>query len=149
MLQTLGQLDAALDSEQRAIIYKPDFAEAHNNLGITLQELGQFDNAAASFSRAMELKRDYTEAHYNLGNILKLQGKIEASAACFKLCLKIDPNDRLGARILLAALNIEPIPLRASEAHLEAFYNKKAALWDKNLNSTRKYFGAESGCTSA
>ena len=35
----LGQLDNALKSYEKALAIKPDYAEAHNNLGITFQEL--------------------------------------------------------------------------------------------------------------
>jgi Flp pilus assembly protein TadD len=50
---------------------KPDFAEAHSNLGNTLKELGRLDEALASYRQAIALKPDYAEAHYNLGNTLK------------------------------------------------------------------------------
>jgi Flp pilus assembly protein TadD len=51
---------------------KPDFAEAHNNLGNTLKELGRLDEAEASYNQAIALKPDYAEAHRNLGNTLVL-----------------------------------------------------------------------------
>ena len=38
---------------------RPDFAAAHNNLGITLRELGQLDEALSHFRRAVELAPDY------------------------------------------------------------------------------------------
>ena len=142
-LLMLNQTNDAAVSFRRALKFKPDYAEAHNNLGITLLKLNQTNDAAASYQRAVEIKPDYTEAHFNFGNTLKTQGKLEAAAACFRSCLEIDPKDRLGARLLLAALGFEPMPLRASEAHLEAFYNKKAIQWDKNLGRTQTYFGAE------
>ena len=39
MLQELGRLDEAEASHNQAIVLKPDFAEAHYNLGNTLKEL--------------------------------------------------------------------------------------------------------------
>ena len=44
-LKELGQLDAAVKSYEKAIAIKPDFAEAHNNLGNVFNELGQLDAA--------------------------------------------------------------------------------------------------------
>ena len=58
-------------SHNQAIALKPDFAEAHSNLGNTLQELGRLDEAEASYNQAVALKPDFAEAYYNLGNILQ------------------------------------------------------------------------------
>ena len=41
---------------QRALALKPDFAEAHNNLGNALQEQGKADEAVAHYRRALALK---------------------------------------------------------------------------------------------
>ena len=49
---------------------KPDYAEAHSNLGTTLKELGRLDEAVASYNQAIALKPDYAEAHSNLGATL-------------------------------------------------------------------------------
>ena len=124
---------------QRVLELKPDFAGVHYGLGNTFLAQGRLPEAEASYRRALQIKPDSASAHYSLGNALKRQGKLEAAAACFRSCLEIDPEDRIGARLLLAALGFEPVPLRASGAHLEAFYGKKAWIWDKE----QTYFGAE------
>lgn len=142
-LHKLGRLTEAEASHRCALELKPDFAKAHRNLGVILNEQERLHEAEASFRRALKIDPNFVEAHYNLGNTLKKQGKFDASAACFRSCLEIDPNDRLGARLLLTALGFEPMPLRASEAQLEAFYNMKAVVWDKNLGRTQKYYGAK------
>ena len=59
----LGRLDEAEASYKQAIALKPDYAEAHSNLGHTLQELGRLDEAQASYKQAIALKPDYAEAH--------------------------------------------------------------------------------------
>ena len=41
----LGQLDTAVKSYKQALAIKPDYAEAHYNLGATLQGLGQLNSA--------------------------------------------------------------------------------------------------------
>ena len=63
---------------RRALELKPDFAEAHNNLGLVLREQGRPDEAVACYRRAVELKPDYVETHNNLGNALKDRGKLLA-----------------------------------------------------------------------
>ena len=57
---------------QRALQLKPDFAEAHNNLGNVFMDQGKPDEAAACYQRALQLKTDYVEAHNNLGNVFKV-----------------------------------------------------------------------------
>ena len=37
---------------KKSIDIKPDYAEAHNNLAITLQELGQLDAAVKCYDQA-------------------------------------------------------------------------------------------------
>ena len=34
-----------LSSYEKALTINPDYAEAHNNLGVTLKDLGQLDDA--------------------------------------------------------------------------------------------------------
>ena len=45
---------------------KPDFADAHSNLGVILKDLGRLDEAEVSLRRALEIKPDYEEAFGNL-----------------------------------------------------------------------------------
>ena len=54
---------------RKALEIKPDYAEAHNNLGLALASRGQVDEAIAHYRKALEIKPDYAEAHNNLGNV--------------------------------------------------------------------------------
>ena len=63
---------------------KPDYAQAHNNLGVALKDLGKLDEAVACCRRALELKPDYAEAENNLGNALAEQGKQVEALACYR-----------------------------------------------------------------
>ena len=69
--KAIGMPDKAIQSFENAIAIKPDYAEAHNNLGATLQELGRLDMAVKNYEKALAIKPDYAEAHNNLGNILR------------------------------------------------------------------------------
>jgi Flp pilus assembly protein TadD len=51
---------------RKALELKPDYAEAHNNLGNALVSRGQTDEAMAHYRKALELKPDCAEAHNNL-----------------------------------------------------------------------------------
>jgi tetratricopeptide (TPR) repeat protein len=54
---------------------KPDYAEAHYNLGVTLKEIVRLDEAEASYRKAIALRPDYAEAHSNLGSTLNELGR--------------------------------------------------------------------------
>jgi tetratricopeptide (TPR) repeat protein len=56
---------------------KPDYAEAHYNLGNTLQELGRLDEALASYTQAIALKPDFADAHLNLCELLEKMNRID------------------------------------------------------------------------
>jgi len=61
----LGQLDTAISYYEKALSIKPDYAEAHYNLGFTRQRLGQLDAAVRSYKNVVAIKPDYAEAHNN------------------------------------------------------------------------------------
>jgi hypothetical protein len=71
---------------------KPDFAEAHSNLGITLKELGRLDEALASYTQAIALKPDLAEAHNNLGITLQELGRLEEAEASYTQVIALNPN---------------------------------------------------------
>ena len=87
-----GKLDEAVACYRRALELKPDFAEAHNNLGLALKDQGKLDEAVACYRRALELKPDFAEAHYNLGNTLNDQGKLDEAVACYRRALELKPD---------------------------------------------------------
>lgn len=87
-----GELDRAEQCYRQAIAAHPDFAEAHNNLGLVLKQKGIFDQAAACYQKAINLQPDYAEPHYNLGDMLDDHGKLNEAIACYQkaLALKLD-----------------------------------------------------------
>jgi len=79
-------------SLRRALRIKPDFAEAHDNLGSTLHDLGRLYEAEASYRRALEIKPDYVEAHNNLGSTLQNLGRHSEAEASYCRALEIKPD---------------------------------------------------------
>jgi tetratricopeptide (TPR) repeat protein len=57
-LKELERLDEAEASYRQAITLKPDYAEAHYNLGAMLQEQDRFKEAEISYRKAITLKPD-------------------------------------------------------------------------------------------
>jgi predicted TPR repeat methyltransferase len=87
-----GQAEAASELLQRALAAKPDYAEAHNNLGIILLSMGRPDDSVSAFTRATTLKPDFAEARNNLGAALFGLGRFEESVSCYRQAVAIKPD---------------------------------------------------------
>ena len=84
--------DEAITRYRQAISAKPDFADAHNNLGIVLSDAGQLEEALVSFDRAISLVPEFASAHANLGGALQQSGKLEEAIAACRKALELDEN---------------------------------------------------------
>ena len=87
-----GDAHRAIELIGKAIALRPDYAEAHNNLGIALKNQGKLEAAVAAYHKALELKPDYVKAHNNLGNVLKNQGKLDGAVAACRKALELKPD---------------------------------------------------------
>ena len=59
---------------EKAIQINPNYAQAHNNLGIVFNELREYQKAISSYQKAIQLNPKHTSAHSNLGIVLKELG---------------------------------------------------------------------------
>ena len=66
-----GKFKKAEECFKRIIKYKPKFAEAYYNLGVTYGKLSRFDLAEFHYKRALELKPEFIDADYNLKKIYR------------------------------------------------------------------------------
>jgi len=85
-------LDQAADHLSVVLRSKPDFAEAHNALGIDYLLQGKLDRAKTEFSEAIRLKPDFAGAHNNLGTTLGNQGRIDDAIAEYGEAVRLDPS---------------------------------------------------------
>ena len=61
-----GDVQGAIAQFSEAVRLKPDYAKAHNNLGILLYRQGRTREAVAHFAEAARLDPSFTEAWSNL-----------------------------------------------------------------------------------
>jgi uncharacterized protein (TIGR02466 family) len=87
-----GNFKDAEISFKKTIELKPDFFEAHNNLGVLLQSFDRLEDAIISFKKAIRLKSDYVEAYNNLGITEKKIGRFEEAKKCFIQATKLNPK---------------------------------------------------------
>jgi tetratricopeptide (TPR) repeat protein len=118
-LQNLpGGVPAAIEQFQAALQLKPDYAEAHNDLGSVLDAEGRSGEALAELETALRLKPDYAEAHNNLGNALAKQpGRLNDALFQYQEALRLKPDD-VEAHNNLANL-LEKLPGHVNDAIAE------------------------------
>lgn len=83
---------AAIDCFQRAIKLKPDYADAHNYLAVTLVSLKRTDDAVVHFRRATELRPGDAELHVNLGVALRRQRQPADALDAFRAAVQLRPE---------------------------------------------------------
>ena len=87
-----GRFDELIDLLKKALSLKPNYSDAHNNLGVALKGKGDLDAAIDSYKQAIKLRPNHPEAHKNLGNALKEQGDLTAAIASYNKALSLKPN---------------------------------------------------------
>ena len=90
--QSLKQFDASIQMFETALSLKPDYAEAHFNLGVILRVSGRPNLAVESYKKAIALLPNYLGAHNNLGNALKQIGSLEEAVISYQNAIAIKPD---------------------------------------------------------
>jgi len=99
-----GRFAEAIAECQEALKIKPDFAAAHNNLGVALLRNkgsgdgalghdGAVDEAIEHYRKALQINPDFTQAHKNLGIVFMRKGLMDEAIAQFQKTLELEPND--------------------------------------------------------
>jgi tetratricopeptide (TPR) repeat protein len=78
---------------EKAVMIKPDFAEAHNRLAISYDRLGRFDSAESAYRAALDGNPGIAYLHNNLGYSYLLQGKPEAAIGAFKRAIELNGSE--------------------------------------------------------
>ncbi len=77
---------------EHAIASRPDYAEAHNNLGNALKQQDKIDQAVAQFELALAFRSGLADAHNNLGSVLLGQGKLDEAEKRYEQAVALRPD---------------------------------------------------------
>lgn len=91
-LTNMDQNKPAITSFKQAIRLNPNFAEAHNNLGLGYIKSGDAAAALQPLQRAISLKPSYAEAYHNLGVARAAQEENSAALAAYDKALELRPR---------------------------------------------------------
>ncbi len=111
-----GEVAAARDLFQKALVLNPASVAAHTHLGMLADSAGDLEEAARYFARAAHLDPSSSSARNNYGVILQRLGRTREAAAEFEASLRADARQP-NALVNLAQIRFAggtPADLRAS-----------------------------------
>jgi len=93
LLKIHSKLDEAERHFTRAIELYPDYALAHNGLGVVYLRRGQLDKAKRQFKRGIQLAPGFATIHNNLGKVYASRGQWDKATPCFIRAIRLDPGN--------------------------------------------------------
>ena len=97
---------AAIAEYREILRTRPDWASAHNNLGVALAETGRFEEAAGHFREALRLDPGYETAGRNLADAETTEGNAPRVIAVLREAVRREPEAaELWHRLALLLLN--------------------------------------------
>ncbi len=105
-LQQEGKLAEAAEKYQAILTLKPDYAEAHANLGVVWGRLGKYEEAVTAYETAMKLAPQFVQIWLNLGILHYRATEFEKAINAFDKFLEAQPQ-HVQARQLLGLALIE------------------------------------------
>ena len=86
----------AIPNFEHALLLRPKYIEAENNLGLSLRELNKLDQAKAAFQTAIDWQGDTpvdAQPYLNLGTLLTDQGDLEKAVPRLRKAVTLAPNN--------------------------------------------------------
>ena len=136
-----GSLSLSIECYKKALIIKPDHAQAFNNLGNSLRIVGDIENAITSFQQAINIKANYALAHINLGLALNKKGEFKQAIKSYQEAIRLNPND---ANLYIKVGNIQ-MDDGNSDAAIRSY--KKALKISPNSGTANHMLAAVTGIT--
>jgi tetratricopeptide (TPR) repeat protein len=124
--QVLGNAAACF---RKAIEIKPDYADAHANLGNLFWQTGDLKNAILCFQEAIAIDPNFTQVYYNLGTILAELDRLEDSTLLLSSAIELDPkfadaHFNLGTALVKQNLIPEAIAAYQNTISLSQYHEK-------------------------
>ncbi len=92
-LERRGDLARAADCYTAALRLKPNFADAHSNLGGVLARQGNLDQAIVQFQQALLYRPNFCNALITLGGALTEQGRAAEAIAPLRKAIQLQDQD--------------------------------------------------------
>ena len=96
---------------REAIVIKPNYAEAHSNLGVTLGRQGKVHEAIGYYSNAIRYRPDFTAAYVNMAEAMVLVGRNREAIVYYTEARKLNQDPTI-MNALAMQLAAGPMELR-------------------------------------
>jgi tetratricopeptide (TPR) repeat protein len=114
---SLGKHDRtaeAIEAYAKATALRPEYIEAHHNLGLLLVDEGKIEEAIAHYNTVIRLDPKNAGVHDDMGMALSKMGKIEDAIDHYKEAIRINPksasaHDNLGTALFRLGRTSEAI----------------------------------------
>jgi tetratricopeptide (TPR) repeat protein len=112
-LRAADDLAGSLEISRRALALRPDSADAHVAVALTLFRQGRLEEAGAAYEQAARLAPRAARVHAGLGEVRLDQDRYADAAAAFSRALAVSPDDAGVHNSLGIALALAGEPDRA------------------------------------
>lgn len=102
-------------------------------------ETGDWAAARDLFEQALEQAPHWPPAHYALGKACHLGGDDAAARRALEQTIRLDPEDRLGAGLLLARIDGRADPAAMPDPFVAALFDEYAPRFDSHLVESLSY----------
>jgi Tfp pilus assembly protein PilF len=116
-LAEAGELRAAVEEHEQALIADPKLVRAHVNLIRLYGTLGQPEKAAEHYRTAVTIDPNLAEAHYNYAHLLMTSGKLEDAAQQYRAAIESRPDYRM-AHFNLGRILVQQGKIQEAIEHL-------------------------------
>ncbi len=142
---TLMHMEKFTESEaaaRRAIELDPEFVDGRICLAQVLMKLDRPEEALEHGRIANELQPG-ADSHFVMAMALKDLGRMDEAVVQFRECVRLDPDEKLGAGVFLAALTGEEAAPEASQAYVRNLFDQYAERYDAHLVNKLDYQGPQ------
>lgn len=116
-----------------------NIAQGHYQLAQALMQMGRIKKAIKSLKHVNSIKTDIPDVHLMLGQLLIKSGENKQAAEQLRHYIRLVPDDKAGAIMLLAHIGEEKIPDKPSENYIQNFYGNYANNYDDHLVNRLNY----------
>lgn len=126
----------------RATELDPNLVDALICLAQARKHLGRYQLALAAAERALGL-RENAAVHFILGLVHKEMEHKEQAIHHLEECLRLEPQDSLGAGVFLATLQGGSVPQATLSPYVRTLFDQYASKYDEHLTDFLAYRGPE------